>query len=112
MKFYVDDELVYELTDDMKKVIMNDIEEELFVADMKRRVKYIIEHKYQRCLSRLKDEWMPKLKDMGVTKIPVDDEELSRVFTRHPKFKNKSARMREVSAQKQARKDEFMKKLK
>jgi len=38
MKIYLDDELVFELTEVQQKVIQNDIPEEEFVNDIKRRL--------------------------------------------------------------------------
>jgi hypothetical protein len=74
MKFLVDNKEVYEFTDTIKKVICNEVLEDIFVEDMEKRVKYIVEHKYKQCLKRLKDEWEPRLKSKGIRSIPLDDD--------------------------------------
>lgn len=75
----VDDETILELSETQKKVIMNDILSDEFDADMKRRVKYILIHKYKKCFERLKIEWDKKLKDRGVKSIPLDQEEYAQL---------------------------------
>lgn len=61
MKIQVDGQEVFELTELQKKVICNDISSDEFDADMKRRLQYILTHKYEKCLERLKKEWDVKL---------------------------------------------------
>ena len=61
MKIQVNNEDLFELSEVQKKVICNDIHEDEFDADMKRRLQYILTHKYERCFERLKREWDQKL---------------------------------------------------
>ncbi|NGX36856.1 MAG: hypothetical protein K1000chlam2_00001, partial [Chlamydiae bacterium] len=65
MKFAVDGEEVLDLSPIKKKVICNDIHIDEIDKDFKRRVAYIITHKYEQCMERLKKEWIPKLKRKG-----------------------------------------------
>lgn len=92
MKFNVDDETVYELNETKQKVIKNEIHSDEFNDDMKRRVKYIIEHKHEQCLKRLKTEWEPKLKAAGVKTIPLDDDEFAKLVFSQPTYKDRKAR--------------------
>ena len=57
MKISVDDQECFCLNETQKKVIKNDISEDVFDEDMKRRLQYILMHKYERCFERLKQEW-------------------------------------------------------
>ena len=91
MKIQVDGKTVHELNQTQKKVIQNDIQSEIFQEDMERRVKWIIEHKYERCLERLRQEWMPKLKQR-ISSIPTDDEALAEIIFSQPDYKNRSQR--------------------
>lgn len=83
MKISVNDQELFTLSETQKLVIQNDIPSEMFEEDMKRRLHYILNHKYERCLERLKHEWMPKLKDR-VQNIPTNDEAFAQlVFSQH-----------------------------
>lgn len=95
----VDDILLFELTALQEKVIKNDIESELFDADMKRRVQYSLEDKYEQCFRRLRKEWEPKLEAKGVTSIPTDDIEFTNLVFAQPEYKDKSARILEAKEQ-------------
>jgi len=96
MKISVNDEHLFTLTETQKKVIKNDILEEIFEEDMKRRLHYILTHKYERCFLRLKQEWEPKLKDSGVKYIPTDEAEFAELVFSHPQYKNRSQREKET----------------
>lgn len=92
MKIYIDDELIFEISESKKNVIKNDIPEEEFDEDIKRRLFHIIDHKYSRCLKRLKDEWLPKLKENGVKDVPLDDDAFSELVFAQKEYKNRSKR--------------------
>lgn len=92
MKISVDDNELFVLTDVQKKVIMNDIREDIFGDDMKRRLKYILMNKYEECYRRLKSEWEPKLKENGVKLIPTDEEEFAKLVFSQTNYKNRSQR--------------------
>jgi len=92
MKISVDDQELFTLSETQKKVMCNDIKEDIFEDDLKRRLQYILTHKYERCFKRLKDEWEPKLKASGAKSIPLDEEEFANVVFAHKDYKNRSAR--------------------
>ena len=92
MKISVDDEELFTLSETQKKVIQNDIFLESFEADMHRRLKYVLMHKYGQCFKRLKSEWEPRLKANGVRNIPLDDEEFAQLVFSQPNYKNRSQR--------------------
>ena len=92
MKFEVDGDLVFDLNDTRKKVICNDIDIDGIDNDLKRRAKYIIEHKYQQCFRRLKDEWDPKLKDLGVESIPLDEDQYAELVFSQQSYKDRKDR--------------------
>ena len=95
MKVSVDGKDLYSLNETQKRVICNDIPDEEFIADMKRRVRYIWEHKYERCFKRLKDEWEPKLKENGVDAIPLDNDAFAQLVFAQANYKSRSAREKE-----------------
>lgn len=95
MKISVDDLELFTLNETQKKVIQNDIHSDIFDEDMKRRLKYIITHKYERCFERLKKEWDSKLAASGVKMIPTDCDEYAELVFSQPDYKNRSQREKE-----------------
>lgn len=91
MKISVNDKELFSLSETQKKVIMNDIPSEIFEEDMCRRLKYILMHKHEKCMERLKAEWLPKLKGR-LSSIPLDDDALAELIMQQPDYKNRSAR--------------------
>jgi hypothetical protein len=91
MKVSVNDEKLFELNDIQKKVIMNDIPEEIFHEDMCRRLEYILTHKYERCFERLKAEWEPKL-SKRMASLPTNPEAFAELVFIQPDYKNRSQR--------------------
>ena len=61
MKIYVDNNLVLELNDTQKNIIKNEINPDIFVSDMERRVAWVLSHKLDQCYSRLFAHWLPIL---------------------------------------------------
>lgn len=92
MKISVDGIELFELTETKKKVICNDIPNEIFDADMKRRLQWVLEHKYTRSFDRLKKEWEPKLVANGIRSIPTDKDELAELIFSQPNYEDRSKR--------------------
>jgi hypothetical protein len=95
MKISVDDQELYTLSETQKKVIKNDIHSDIFDEDMKRRLHWVLNHKYERCHERLKAEWEPKLIENGVQSIPLDKEAFAELVFSQPNYKNRSERENE-----------------
>ena len=72
MKISVNDVELFTLSDIQKEVICNDINRDFLDDDMKRRLQYILEHKYEQCFKRLKAEWEPKLIARGHQSLPTN----------------------------------------
>lgn len=92
MKISVDNEQIYELSETQKKVIKNDIPEEVFNDDMKRRLHWVLTHKYERCFERLKKEWEPKLKEKGIAMIPTDNDAFAELVFSQSDYEDRSKR--------------------
>lgn len=92
MKISVNDQELFSLNEVQKKVICNDVFDEVFDADMKRRLNWILMHKYENCFRRLKAEWEPKLKAAGVDAIPLDNDKFAELVFAQKEYKNRSAR--------------------
>lgn len=91
MKIKINEEEILELSETQKKVIKNDIHEDDFDTDMKRRVHYVITHKYEQCFKRLTKEWLPKLKKI-MSSIPTNDDELAELIFSQPEYKSRKKR--------------------
>ena len=92
MKISVDGKDLFELTETQKNVIKNEIHEDEFDKDMKRRLHYILSHKYERCFARMKQEWDPQLKANGVSSIPLDEDSYAQLVFAQPNYKNRKQR--------------------
>lgn len=91
MKISVDDQELFKLSEVQKRVIKNDIHEDIFEEDMKRRLHYILTHKYERCFERLKAEWMPKLQER-VQSVPTNPDALAELIFSQPDYKSRKGR--------------------
>lgn len=92
MKISIDDKELFTLSETQKKVIMNDIQKEIFDSDMKRRIQHVLTHKYEQCFERLKKEWDEKLKQNGVKSVPTDPDEYAKLVFSQPNYKCRSQR--------------------
>jgi|SRR5712671_2101721 len=92
MKISVDSQELYTLSETQKNVIKNDIHEDIFDADMKRRLYYILHHKYEQCFMRLKAEWEPKLKAKGIAMLPTDEEAFATLVFSQPEYQDRKKR--------------------
>lgn len=92
MKIFVEQEKILELSETKKKVIKNDIREDIFEEDMKRRVAYVLQHKYDQCFKRLKEKWEPELKARGVKSFPSDEEEFAQLVFSQEDYRSRSQR--------------------
>ncbi len=92
MKISVNDLELFSLNETQKKVIENEIPSESLEDDLKRRLQYILTHKYERCFDRLKKEWIPKLEANGIQSIPIDKDALAELIFSQKNYKNRSKR--------------------
>ena len=100
MQIKVDDQKVFQLEEWEKKVIKNDIPEEIFEEDMARRLEWSLKHKAEQCFKRFEQEWLEKLrKDPSVTSIPTDKAAFVEMVMARPDYKNRSKRDKEEMAQ-------------
>ena len=98
MKISVDDQEIYTLTETQKSVIKNDISSDVFDEDMKRRLNWVLTHKYEQCFKRLKSEWEPKLAALGVESLPTNPDAFAQLVFARPEYKDRAARDLESEA--------------
>ncbi len=92
MKISVDGVDLFELNETKKLVIQNNVAKEDFEADMKRRLQWVLMHKYDECFKELKNEWDPKLAINGIEMIPTDKDKYAQLVFKQPNYKDRSAR--------------------
>ena len=97
MKILVDGVELFELSEIQKKVIKNNILEDIFDEDMKRRLKWVLMHKYEQCFRELKAEWDVKLKDNGVDMVPTDPDKYAELVFAQPNYKCRKTREEEAA---------------
>lgn len=94
MEVQIDSELFFEITESQKDILRNDLESETLDDDLKRRIKWVIDHKVDQCYERLKNEWIPILEaDPEVETIPLDRDQFVSLVLARPEYLNKSERM-------------------
>lgn len=92
MKVSVDGQNLFELTETQKKVIKNDIHADVFDEDMKRRLHYILTHKYEQCFKRLKAEWDQKLIENSVESVPTCPDKYANLVFSQSNYKCRKGR--------------------
>lgn len=91
MKISVNNKELFSLSDIQKKVICNDIHADTLHADLERRLQWVLMHKYEQCMKRLRDEWLPKLKDR-VESVPTSDDAFASLVFSQPDYKDRKSR--------------------
>lgn len=98
MKISVDDQELFTLTETQKQVIKNDIDEDIFDVDMKRRLHYILSHKYERCFESLKKEWDVKLVQNGVQSVPTNPDAYAQLVFAQPNYMDRKQKDADAKA--------------
>lgn len=92
MKIFVNDECVYELNDTQLKVLADEINKDVLEADIKRRVSWVIKHKYERCFERIKKQYEPFLAAHGHNMVPTHPDALAELIFTLPEYKDRKKR--------------------
>lgn len=76
-----------------KKLLKMDVsKDKCCVEYCKERMQWVLMHKYERCMERLRREWEPKLMALGMKELPLDDDEFAELVFSQPNYKNRSQR--------------------
>jgi hypothetical protein len=94
MQFFVNDELIKELTPTQLKVIAHDL---LNVdEEMRRRVHDILMAAYERSFANIKHQWEIKLAERGEEFIPTNKDAFAELVFKQPDYKNRAQREEEA----------------
>jgi len=92
----VDDQDFFEISDVTKKLLKSSIAKDCDCIEWaKERLQWVLNHKYERCMERLRKEWEPRLLKEGVKEFPVDDDAFAELVFKNPEYKNRSQRDKE-----------------
>ena len=91
MKISFNDKELYSLNPTQCNVLCDYIERDKLEEDCKRRLNWVLTHWHEQCMKRLRDEWMPKLKDR-VSAVPLDDDKFAELVFSQPDYKDRKAR--------------------
>lgn len=88
MKVTVNGVEILELTPIQEKIIKNEIPAEIFEEDMIRRLKWIVDRRFQQSFKQMKTDWDPKLEAAGVESIPASQEEYAQLVFSQPDYQS------------------------
>lgn len=94
MQVKLDDEVLFEIDERMIALFAHDIEDP--ISDIKRRLRWVIEHKCDQCFSRMEKEYMEVIRnDPSIESLPKDKRALVDMIVKHPNYKNRAQREKE-----------------
>ena len=92
MKISVDGVELLTLTETQKKVFQHTMHKETYEASLKGLIRHVVENKFNRCFMRLENEWGPELLKERDS-LPLNKERYAEEIFKHPKYKNRSAKL-------------------
>ena len=95
MEIKIDDQVILKFSDTQVKVLQHDISEDILQEDIARRIQYILGHKYNEILKRLRKEWEQKFKLLGLKSIPLDDEKFCELVFSSEEYQDKKTRVQQ-----------------
>lgn len=96
MKVSVNDVELFTVSEAQEGVLKHFIPSEKLEEDLKRRLFWVLNHKYQKAFIQLKQEWDQKLLDNGVESIPTDKDAYAQLVFSQPNYKDRDARDAEL----------------
>jgi len=91
MQVKLDDEVLFEIDDLMVNLLAHDLLDP--IQEIKRRLKYIIDHKCDQCYERMRLEWTQKFtNDPNMTSVPTKKADFVNLVLTHPDYKNRVER--------------------
>jgi hypothetical protein len=98
MKISVNDIELFSITETQENVMKYVISSDIFEDDMKRRLEWVLTHAYEQWFKILKEEWDPKLIELGVESILTNKDAYAQLVFAQPTYKDRKARDLEAAA--------------
>ena len=92
MEIKVDDVSVFTLSTVQKNVLQDEISSVIFDDDMKRRLEWVLTHKYEQCYKKLRAKWEPILIADGAESLPTDPDAFATLVFAHDDYKDRATR--------------------
>lgn len=92
MKIEVNGIEILTVTETQKKVMAYGKSLEAVEQEILSDLKWILEHKLERCAERMKNEWTDKLVKDGMKSLPLKKEKFAEEVFKHKDYKDRSAR--------------------
>lgn len=92
MEIVVDGKKLFELTELQKKVLSWEISEDLLDEDLKRRLEWVLMHKYEQTFARFKSYGDALLATNKVALLPADREAYINLVCSQPNYEDRKAR--------------------
>ena len=106
MKIEVNGVEIMTLTDIQKQVMLYEMPEATMKQEIVDSLKWILEHKLERCSERLKNEWTQKLVASGAESVPLKKEKFAEAVFKHPEYQDRSKREQVAEAKRVAEEKE------
>lgn len=81
-----------DITSTKQKILKDVFFEEDLQSEVERLVTWILEHQIEQQMVKIRNTWLPKLKELGVKSIPTDDEEFAELVFSRPEYQSRSQR--------------------
>lgn len=91
MKVSVNDKELFTISETQKQVLKHFIPSEILEEDLKRRLFWVIDHKYQNAFNQMKQEWDSKLVANGVQSVPTDKDAYAQLVFSQENYKDRDA---------------------
>ena len=92
MKISINDKVILTIDDTELNILKHGIFDERLEEDISSRIKWILVKKINDSLKTIKEEWYPKIKELGLTEIPIDDYEFAKLVFQQKGYKKRSDR--------------------
>ena len=91
MKISVGGQVIFELSETHKKLMLDSVTEENFGEDLIRRLRWGWVQKIEPCFKRVTEKWLPILKQRYES-LPSDDDKLLELIFSQPDYKTRTQR--------------------
>ena len=92
MKILINDKVILELKDVELDILRDEIFDEKLEEDIASRINWVISNKINDSIKTLKEEWLPRLKELGINEIPLDDYAFAELIFKQKSYKKRSER--------------------
>lgn len=101
MKIFCQDDVIFDLNESKKRVLLNKISVEKFDETIKEMVRWCLQSYCDQAYENLKKEWLPIL-FKRLKSIPTDEDELVNLILSQPDYRNYSEKQSDEKVKKES----------